>query len=552
MKFAYEQTATKLRGGYYTPPDIAAFLSRWALDGPATTVLEPSCGDGAFFAAIARLKGTKALPAIVGVEVDPGEATKAASLLAEAGFPDSTVCKEDFIAWSFQALAEDRVFDGAVGNPPYVRYQYLETQQKILTQQLMQRLGLHSTRHINAWVPFVAASLRLLAPEGRLAMLVPSELLYIPHAQSLRDMLIDECRRILVVDPTGLWVKDTLQGVVLLLAEKKRHPNERNFGLWLRDEAQLADLSASPELVFRSAREVGLPPKGKKWMSAFLSHSEVSLLEDVAARPGVASFEDVADVDVGIVTGANKFFLVSNDVVERYGLQPWSHPMFGRTSHVRGVVVTEESMATNGAVGLPTNFLWFDKRAREEYPNSVQAYFTRGEIDGLHHRYKCRVRSPWYVVPSVYASPVSLLKRCFEFPKAIWNRANALTTDTAYRVTPKSMAAQALVGTFVNSLTALTAELEGRHYAGGVLELVPSEIERLLIPVSPLPDAVYALDAAIRQSFPPVVILEQQDRRTICSSGISTSEADVLRAAWLRLHNRRQRIPDLNPKSRWR
>jgi len=32
-------------------------------------------------------------------------------------------------------------------------------------------------------------------------------------------------------------------------------------------------------------------------------------------------------------------------------------------------------------------------------------------------------------------------------------------------------------------LTALSAELEGRHYGGGVLELVPSEIERLLVPL---------------------------------------------------------------------
>ena len=29
----------------------------------------------------------------------------------------------------------------------------------------------------------------------------------------------------------------------------------------------------------------------------------------------------------------------------------------------------------------------------------------------------------------------------------------------------------------------MTAELEGRHYGGGVLELTPSEIEKLLIPI---------------------------------------------------------------------
>ena len=546
LKFVHEQTETKLRGGYYTPNEIATFLSRWVLDGSVRTVLEPSCGDGAFFGAMARLRQAGLLPTVVGIEIDPLEAAKASSLLAEAGFSDSTVYTGDFIAWSLQALAESKVFDGAVGNPPYIRYQYVDRRQQILAQQLMQCLGLKSTGHINAWVPFVAASIRMLAPGGRMAMLVPSELLHIPHAQSLRDMLMDECLRTLVIDPAGLWVEDILQGVVLILTEKKGCQSQRGMGLWIQDRAQLSDLMKPPESFFESAREVGLQSRGKKWMTAFLSRSEASLLHDVAARPGVATFKDLADVDVGIVTGANKFFLVPREVVEQYGLHPWSHPMFGRSSHVQGVVMTEEAIAINGAAGLPNSFLWFDKRPREEYPNSVQAYFAKGEAEGLHQRYKCRIRTPWYVVPSVYASPVSVLKRCHDFPRAIWNQAKALTTDTAYRVMPKTMDSQVLVGAFVNGLTALSAELEGRHYGGGVLELVPSEIERLLIPVCPAPDAVYDLDVATRQKAATVTIIEQQDRRTLNLSGISTSEADVLRGAWLRLRNRRQRVTD-NP-----
>jgi len=39
-------TYQKLRGGYYTPKPIADFLARWAIQTAATTVLEPSCGDG--------------------------------------------------------------------------------------------------------------------------------------------------------------------------------------------------------------------------------------------------------------------------------------------------------------------------------------------------------------------------------------------------------------------------------------------------------------------------------------------------------------------------
>ena len=44
----------KLRGGYYTPMPIAAFLSSWAITSDADRVLEPSCGDGVFVEAAAK------------------------------------------------------------------------------------------------------------------------------------------------------------------------------------------------------------------------------------------------------------------------------------------------------------------------------------------------------------------------------------------------------------------------------------------------------------------------------------------------------------------
>ena len=43
----------KLRGGYYTSPQIAAWLANWAIRKPSDTVLEPSCGDGVFLEAAA-------------------------------------------------------------------------------------------------------------------------------------------------------------------------------------------------------------------------------------------------------------------------------------------------------------------------------------------------------------------------------------------------------------------------------------------------------------------------------------------------------------------
>jgi hypothetical protein len=88
----------------------------------------------------------------------------------------------------------------------------------------------------------------------------------------------------------------------------------------------------------------------------------------------------------------------------------------------------------------------------------------------------------------------------------------------------------------------LSAELEGRHYGGGVLELVPSEIEKLLVPVpATIKPEIHKLDALVRQSNAGTV-LEQQNQKVLGVIGLSKTEQDQLLSAWLRLKNRRQRI----------
>jgi adenine-specific DNA methylase len=277
-------------------------------------------------------------------------------------------------------------------------------------------------------------------------------------------------------------------------------------------------------------------------MLGLLTESERTLFARLEADPGVRRFAEVAAVDVGIVTGANHFFLVPDAVVDEYGLERWAHPMFGRSDHVRGVVYDKAAHEANRQLGLPTNFLWFGDLALEQMPPSVRRYIRSGEAEGLHGRYKCRIRSPWYNVPSVSLAPVGMLKRSHHFPRLVLNRARAYTTDTAYRITPNGERAADLVVGFVNSLTALSAELEGRHYGGGVLELVPSEIEKVLVPVGRHPPAALdTLDKAVRAGVPAEELLAHQDELVLNPLGIGPKYCETLTAAWLRLRDRRWR-----------
>ena len=45
MNFMENESSQKLRGGYYTPVDLAEFLVRWVKKIQPNSILEPSCGD---------------------------------------------------------------------------------------------------------------------------------------------------------------------------------------------------------------------------------------------------------------------------------------------------------------------------------------------------------------------------------------------------------------------------------------------------------------------------------------------------------------------------
>ena len=88
-------------------------------------------------------------------------------------------------------------------------------------------------------------------------------------------------------------------------------------------------------------------------------------------------FDDIASVDVGIVTGANNFFLVDDATVERFGLQKWARPMFGRSEHCPGVIYDRRQHRENAKLGSPTNFLWFGEGAERD--PAVKKYVRLGE-----------------------------------------------------------------------------------------------------------------------------------------------------------------------------
>lgn len=544
MNFIKNETAQKLRGGYYTPLDLAAYISRWVLEKHPESVLEPSCGDGIFVEALAKSNPQTPLT-FCGFELLDQEAAKARERCRAVPHFKSKIYSKDFLDFAISRILAGRTdFDCVVGNPPFIRYQYLPEESQRKAEAIFKLLRLPFTKHTNAWVPFVLASVAMLKPGGRLGMILPSEIIHVMHPQSLRTYLGEVCSRLLVVDPEEIWFDGTLQGAIILFAEKKQNLSDHCDGVGIAKVSGRSFVSEEPARLFNDTARINGKTVEGKWTRALLNHAERSLFDSLSGHHQVHRFDEIAEVDVGIVTGANKFFLVRDETVSTYGLRKFAYPMFGRSDHCPGIIYDERQHIENARIGNPTNFVWITS-PKSGLPRKVLEYIELGEKERLHTRYKCRVRRPWYTVPSVYATEVCMLKRASDTPRLILNTLSAYTTDTAYRIKTKGVSSEKLVYCFLNALTALSAELEGRHYGGGVIELVPSEIEKLLVPFPKNLDCpVHELDAQVRRESANV-ILERQSKRVLGELGVSRIEQHQLMEAWLRLKNRRQRISEV-------
>jgi adenine-specific DNA-methyltransferase len=75
------------------------------------------------------------------------------------------------------------------------------------------------------------------------------------------------------------------------------------------------------------------------------------------------------------------------------------------------------------------------------------------------------------------------MRRSSHFPVIFVNNPSIDVTDYFYRINMKNgFGIKNLSFSFLNTLTLILAELEGRYYGGGVLELTPEEFKKLSIP----------------------------------------------------------------------
>lgn len=551
-----EPTNQKLRGGYYTPKLIADFLARWAVQTKDVQILEPSCGDGVFLqSSIERLASmgsdlSNVSNQILGIEIDPEEATKALESIKAYGVPESSnpLHVGDFFSYCKDHLLEEylldsaprkrKTFDVVIGNPPFIRYQHFPEEYRKNAFDIMKRAGLQPNRLTNMWVPFVIASALLVKENGRFAMVLPAELFQVKYAAETREFLSNFFSKITIITFQKLAFKGVQQEIILFLGERNGAKNSGIRIIELNSSLDLAKYSSS------DCNHTKFKPNNhseEKWTKYYLDAEELLLLESLKNHPKLTVSGEVIDVDVGVVTGENSYFVLRKEAIDGEGIHNFTQRIVSRSAHLDGIVFSESDYIANVKENRPAFLLKSKNLPTENLPEPLKKYVTMGERIGVNKGYKCRIRKTWHVVPSVWIPDAFMLRQVHGYPKLILNEASATCTDTVHRVRFKEgVDGRAVSAAFLNSLSLAFAEITGRSYGGGVLTFEPSEAERIPIPLKGAEELDFEqIDDLIRKNNIDAVLNITDKKLLHQHLGLSVQQIDLLRNIWEKLRDRR-------------
>ena len=218
MKLKEDSSTQKLRGAYYTPLPLAEMMVELFADRiDCNSVLEPSCGDGVFLDALIKADVIKQYANIEAVEIERTEAKKVKERMKL--YANVKVINKDF--FDFYKEKKDLArYDLILGNPPYIRYQYIEEKQRDIMADILTSQGMKANKLVNTWVGFIVSCVNLLSDNGKIAFVIPAEIMQVAYAEDLRLFLANNLSKITLITFEELVFPDIEQEIVVFIGEK--------------------------------------------------------------------------------------------------------------------------------------------------------------------------------------------------------------------------------------------------------------------------------------------------------------------------------------------
>lgn len=500
-----KKLADKLSGSYYTPYKTIQFMREYLTRENKIygRVLEPSAGDGRF---IDEFEKEERIEKIVAVELIEQKVRK----LKNKGYSEQVeLVFADFLEYAHKTSQK---YNLIIGNPPYISIKNMEDELKERAKKLCEENNLPKALMQNMWVAFVLSAVSCLEKDGTIFLVLPMEFLQVHYAEKIRIFLEERFNTIHILTFNERMFPEIEQKSCLVYLTNESRKPCIEFKIYRKLDSE------NPFYCSKIERNKPL----KKWTNAILSDEDIDLLYMLDSTYKKVS--EMCEASPGIVTGANKLFILTKEQVEQLKCEQFVLTTIPKSNMLNGhLILTRDVIQNLGDEGHRIYLLNLSLVNEKEFPEELKKYLTEiGEIKNaaeieLKNRYKCKNRNPWYGVPIVRKGEAVFFKRYDKIPRICINEANVYTTDIAYNIRLYSnYNSESMAFCFYNSLTLTQCEYYGRFYAGGVSELTPSEFKKLAIPYRDIPkEDIRKLARMIAQNDGEEEIINFVNSRTI-------------------------------------
>lgn len=436
------------KGVYYTPINLAQYLVSNITRKNATEVLDPACGDGALLRAAVAKFGSNLN--CIGCDIRDSFDVK--------GFRKVKFFEKDFLALTDRILTSLIVL-----NPPYVRYDRINSEQK---RGWVKWLKSHHSVEISGrpdlWIFFMFKVLGHLKDGGSVAAILPKAFLQSDYALVLRKYLREHFERIRFLSLGKSYFPDAKERVVLLWLDGYNKPNAEIVG------------SYSEEF---NTDVVCYPVGSDLWDYANLSSDCVdyanTIINSYKSKYGFIEFSSNARCLIGIVTGMNKYFVKSSEEALQLGFNKTDVlPVMTKGSDLASLTVTRTMSKKCLLIQFPNR-------------KKIKNYLKLGKRVGAQKSSHAKGRTPWYSVKQGQLPHAFFPYRSSAIPFLTLAEGRVQSLNSIHRIyfntNINAEAKKWIQLSLLSNIGQLSIELHSKIYGRGLLKAEPGDLKKALV-----------------------------------------------------------------------
>lgn len=441
-------------GIYYTPTPLAEFLVRPLINRPNLSVFDPAYGEGVLLLTAEKL--FKEYVGSGGGSINLFGCDKAPINGSLSHLPSANLLELDF----FEYPLENK-FDIILMNPPYVRHHTIG-KEKIKAYQDLTSDKCNLNYASDLWAYFLVKSVGHLKKGGSIGAILPWSFLQADYACNLRSWLSDIFGEIKVLALGAKYFDKAKERVILL---------------WLKNYGETC---RTIKIAFAKHIEEGLSYvdlKLENWKSDKVNFNENYDTEFILSRYieefGFSKFENYADVRIGVVTGADVYFIVSETVAKGLGFSD-EHliSIFTTSKEFSGLFHSGNNQLKRLIVISECNY--------ENFKN----YIKKGKDRHYHLRSHSLRRKPWYAVNIGEAPDAFFPYRMSNLPYLVRNDRKTQCTNSIHRIYFKNLSeieVRWIQISLMSVVGQLSLESVSKTYGRGMLKIEPNSLKKSLV-----------------------------------------------------------------------